>query len=97
MDDRSTERSCGGVSAAGGEMGRHSASSAQSKCVSRGETACLRLNWGELGQMWGERGVESGQGMFAGEDDVVGDAGGVYHASGGETAHFRGFWEELSS
>ena len=33
--------------------------------------------------------------MFTGEDGVLGDAGGVYHTGGGETAHFGGFWGEL--
>jgi hypothetical protein len=78
MDDRSTERSRGGVSAAGGEMGRHSASSAQLKHVSRGETARLRLNWGELGQIWGGWDAGGEREVLAGADIDVGDAGGVY-------------------
>jgi hypothetical protein len=42
--------------------------------------------------MWGEWGVESGQGTFAGEDGVIGDTGGVYHVVDVETMRFRGFW-----
>jgi hypothetical protein len=42
--------------------------------------------------MGGERGVESGQGTFAGEGGVIGDTGRVYHAVDVKTTRFRGFW-----
>jgi hypothetical protein len=42
--------------------------------------------------MGGERGVESGQGTFAGEGGVIGDTGRVYHAVDVETTRFWGFW-----
>jgi hypothetical protein len=78
-------------------MGKDSASSAQSKRTGGGEMTRFGLNWGKPGQIGGEQGVGGIRGVFTVEGDVVGDAGGVYHASGGETARFRGFWEELSS
>jgi hypothetical protein len=78
-------------------MGKDSASSAQSKHTGGGEMTRFGPSWGEPGQMGGEQGVGGIWGVFTGEGDVVGDAGGVCHASGGETARFRGFWGELSN
>jgi hypothetical protein len=78
-------------------MGKDSVSSAQLKCMGGGEMTRFGLSWGEPGQMGGEQGVGGIRGVFTGEGDVVSNAGGVYYASGGEMAHLRGFWEELSS
>jgi hypothetical protein len=76
-------------------MGRDSASSAQSKRVGRGETARLGPSWGALGQKGGEQDAGGEQGVLAGADVDVGDAGGVYHTDVGETACFGGFWGKL--
>jgi hypothetical protein len=82
------ERSRGGE----GMVGRDSTSSAQSKRAGCGEMARLGSSWGEPGRMGGKQGVGRGRGMFAGEDGVVGDAGGVYHTNDAETARLRGVW-----
>jgi hypothetical protein len=47
--------------------------------------------------MGGGQGSGGGQGVFTGVDGVVGDAGGVYHTGGGETARSRGVWGSLVS
>jgi hypothetical protein len=60
-----------------GAVGNVAASSAQSKRVGGGETACLGSSWGELGQTGGERGTRVGQGVFTCVDGVVGGADGV--------------------
>ena len=78
---RRHEKSRGGR----GVVGRHSASSAQSKRVCSGEPARFGLGWGGLGQTGGERGAK-------GVDGVVGDAGEVYHTDDAETARLRGVW-----
>jgi hypothetical protein len=84
-----------GRGAVGWGMGRDSASSAQSKHVSRGDTARLRSSWGELGRMGNEQGVGGERGASVGADSVVGDAGGVYQTDDTETARLRGVWGEL--
>jgi hypothetical protein len=78
-------------------MGRDSASSAQSNRAEGGGTARLGLDWGELGSMGDEQGVGGEQGVFAGTDGVVGDAGEVCHMLDGEMARLRGFRGEQGS
>ena len=85
--EQRSERSHGGAGRAGGGMGMDSASSAQSKRVGRGETACLWSSLGELGQTGSEGGTGGGQG---GIDGVISDVGGVWDAGGSETACFWG-------
>ena len=72
-----------------------SVSSAQSKCVGRGETARLWSSLGELGQTGSEGGAGGGQGVFIGIDGVVSGAGGVWDAGGGEMVRCWGAWGRL--
>jgi hypothetical protein len=75
-------------------MGRDSTSSAQSKRTGDGETARLGSSWGELWRVGGGQDAGGERRVFVGANSVVGDAGGVYHASGGETARLRGILGE---
>jgi hypothetical protein len=86
------ERSHGGAAAAGGGMGRDSASSAQSKCAGGVEMAHLGWSWGDLGQMGSEEGMGGEQGSSVGVDGVISDMAGGWDMGGGETAHFLGVW-----
>jgi hypothetical protein len=45
--------------------------------------------------MWGGQSVGGGRGVFAGEDSISGDTGGVYHTGGGETPRSWRFWGKL--
>jgi hypothetical protein len=60
-----------------------------------GETARLRLSWGEPGWMGSERGIRGERGASVGADSVVGDAGGVCQTDDAETARLRGVWGDL--
>jgi hypothetical protein len=79
------------------EMGRDSASSAQSKRGGGGKTARLRSSWGVLGHTSGGGGLDGERGVSTVVDGINNDRAGVCNAGGSETVSFQGFWDRLGS
>ena len=85
-------------------VGIDAASSAQSKRAGTGvELGSIELGGGTgyggrktaaAGAMYSEGGTGGQTGGLRGLDGIVGDAGGVYHTGGGETARVQGVWGE---